>query len=287
MKCVFFLAIASLLASEPFKITKEDGTSLTYYCDKPKEGPFSIALLIPGSQKETSLKIHNAIKQNLLESGRALVTLEKEGIEGETIDEKKFIQALSHETRLEDHHLLIKEVKKGLLEGWNGTFVIIGQGDGGRIGSSLAAKTEGVTALALIASGGAWSPRDEALFSFRKEMADEGYPPQYIHGFLVQAKQQFEQAKEQPKVEKVAFGYTYKYWESLLKNHLLEDLSALGCPIYSVNGVQDERVPIESVDALQASLEGKLTLKRLEGKGREIARDPKIYKDVISWLDNH
>lgn len=261
-------------------MSREDGSLLIGYFDKPDCDSFPITLIIPGSQKETSRRLHDSLKEALLAINQCPVTLEKRGISEDRIYEKEFNRFLTHEDRLED---CLTFLHKGQISGWDGSMVIMGQGDGGRIGASLATQTPHTKALILIAAGGAWSPQDEALYSFRTEMADEGYTPQYIHGFLTQAKQEFAQALKNPKPEAKAFGYSHRYWASLLKTNLIQDLSKLTCPIYSVNGVKDERVPIESVDCLAKNL--KLTLIRKEDRGREIIQNKQIYDEAISWLE--
>lgn len=279
-----FLSALPLLATERFEVEREDGSKLVCYCDKPETSPFSITLIIPGSQKETARRIHDSLKDDILHINQCALTLEKQGITEEKIDEKEFNRNLSLLSRLEDHLLLLKQLQ-GVITGWDGKISILGQGDGGRIGAALAAKTKNVSALILIASGGGWPALEETLYAFRTEMVDQGFSPQYIHGFLVAAKQEFAQALKTPKPEHKAFGYTYKYWDSLLKTHLLEDLTHIDCPIYSVNGAKDDRVPIESVDAMAKHLKDKITFNRKDDLGREIIQDHEIYEEAISWLE--
>ena len=279
------LSALSLFATDRFEVDRGDGSKIVGFIDKPESESFAITLIIPGSQKETALRTHDSLKSDLGAIGECALTLEKQGIAGDQIDDKEFTRFLSLDERLNDHLLILKNLKT-LIPNWNGKISILGQGDGGRIGAKLAAKTENVAALILIASGGGWPPLEEALYSFRSEMADKGFSPQYIQGFIVGAKQEFAQALETPKAEQKAFGYSYKYWESLLKTNLLSDLVQLECPIYSVNGVNDDRVPIESVDAMAKYLKDKITLKRKEKQGREIIQDRKVYAEAISCLSN-
>lgn len=280
------ISAVSLFATERFELERGDGSKQIGYYDRPETSPFSITLILPGSQKETARRTHDSLKGNLLRIHQCPLTLEKQGIVDEQVDEKEFNRCLSLQERLEDHLQLLKKLKTGLVPGWDGKISILGQGDGGRIGAALAAQAENVVALILVASGGGWPPLEEMLYSFRMEMADQGCSPQYIHGFLAQAKQEFAQALKTPKSEHIAFGYTYKYWDSLLKTHLLEDLIHLNCPIYSVNGAKDNRVPIESAEAMAKYLKDKITFKRKADAGREIIQDLEIYEEAIAWLES-
>lgn len=285
---VFFACLSSLslFATERFEIGRKDGSKLIAYCDRPEAASFSIALILPGSQKETVLRFHDSLKDDLLAIHQCALTLEKRGVIGDQIDVAEFDLALSFQERLEDHVQFFKHLKEGLVKGWNGKISIIGQGDGGRIGAALASKLNSISALVLIASGGGWPPLEETLYSFRTEMADQGFSPQYIHSFLVQAKQEFAQILKAPKPEYKAFGYTYKYWESFLKTPLIDHLALLDCPIYSINGTKDDRIPIESVEVMVKCLKDRITLNRKEGAGREIIQDRGTYREAISWLES-
>lgn len=284
MKCIWFLAAAvALFSTEQFTIERADSTQVTAYADKPNQESFPIVFVIAGSQKETTLRLYEAVQKDLTARGFCPVALEKRGVSSHSIDDAEFIQHLSIQERLGDHLLFYKKLKE-LLPGWNGKTAIVGQGDGGRIGVELATHLTSIEAIALIASGGLWPPMEEALYSFRSEMADDGFSPQYIHGFLVQARREFAQALETPKTDRKAFGYTYKYWESLLKTQFAKNLSTLKCPIYSIHGEKDNRVPIESVEQLAGYLEDRMILIRKENAGREIAQDLETYKEAISWI---
>lgn len=284
MKWAILLCLPSLFATQQLTVDREDGTQVIAYVDKPAKESFPILFLIPGSQRETTLRLHESLKKEIAAEGFCPITLEKRGAVPD--DEKEFLQYLTIDDRVADHLLVQKKLKE-LVPEWNGKTAILGQGDGGRIGAQLASHFESIEAIALIASGGGWAPISELLYSFRSEMADDGFSPQYIHGFLVQARREFANAEESPKPDKKAFGYTYKYWGSLLKNNLARDLSSLKCPIYSINGENDDRIPIESVEQLAQFLEDRMVLIRKEKAGREILQDPKIYKEAIARLSEN
>jgi len=268
------------------EIQRESGTPLIGYFDAPEATTFPIAILLQGSQIESSRRIHDSLKNGLEEIGMGVVTLEKQGIRGiDGVDDAEYNRCNSLTSRLEDHLLLLTHLKK--ISGWNGKLALIGQGDGGRIGSEMAAQNQDkVLALVLIASGGAWPAKDEILVSFRSEMSASGFSPGYIHSFIVQAKEQFENAKSTPLSKHQCFGFSYKYWDSLMKTDLPGNLMKISCPVYYVHGDKDDRIPKASVDSLIKGLremKKNVTVQRKE-MGREIIRDPKTYEDAISWL---
>jgi hypothetical protein len=280
MKILALLILATpIFSTEKLEFAREKGSSLTVFVDQPSSDSFSLVCIIPGSQRESVLQTHQALKEEWIKTGRGVVTIEKQGIE----DEKQYFRWLSFHERIQDHLFVLGQLKK-VLPAWNGKISFLGQGDGGRIGAKVATQTENVESLMLIATGGAWPAIEETLYSFRNEMIDGDYSPQYIHGFLVGARQEFAQALETPRSDRKAFGYTYKYWESLQKTQLLEDLRQLKCPILTVNGTRDNRVPIQSLEPLVQALQEQITAIRKEEAGREILQDHSVYQEALSWL---
>ncbi len=270
------LAVSSLYCTHSISLSREDGSALAIYIDPPQKEAYPIVFLIPGSQKESALRLHEMIQSDLTAGGFCLVTLEKRG--GESDPENSTLTE-----RLADHVLFYENLKTTVSQ-WNGKIGIIGQGDGGRIGAHLGTKIKGLQAIVLISSGGAWTPLDETLYSLRSSLVNSSYTPQYIHGFLVQAKREFAQALESPKSELKAFGYSHKYWHSYLQMDMKKDLAQLNCPVYSIHGELDDWIPIESVHALAHFLSDHFVLIRKEKKGREVSQDPKTYKEATSHL---
>lgn len=198
------------------QLERKDGSFISVYLDRPEKDSFSIAILIPSNQRESSKRIHDSLKKGLLDDNFCAVTLERKE------------EDLSLTERIEDHLLFLERIETGLISEWDGNYSVIGQGDGGRIGAKIAEKA---SALILIASGGAWPPIQEVLFSFRTQMAGEGFEPNYVRGFLVDARREFKRALEDPSAYRESFGHTHKYWHSLAKMNLVEDLSKVKCPI--------------------------------------------------------
>lgn len=223
--------------------------------------------------------MHDALKEQLLKMNHAVLTIEKQSWDRPS---EAFLEGICLTNRLKDHLLVLKQIEEGLIPGWNGKIAIVGQGDGGRIGSRLA-KLFKAKALILVASGGAWPPLQEALYSFRHELVEEGFSPDYIHGFVVGAKREFAQALETPTIKRKAFGHTYQYWNSLAQFSLVDDLSHVDCPIYFVAAEKDSLTPIESVETLMKHLDQKVTYQKELG-GREIIQNPNIYSKSFSWL---
>lgn len=271
------------LIGEELKLRRPDGSTLVAYLARPREDKsFPILLILQGSQRESVLRWQENLKGQI---DWGLLAIEKRGI-GESIDEEEFSKHQSLEERFQDHQLVLHALKKGAISSWNGKWALMGQGEGGKIAASLAARHKDVAALILIAAGGGWDPQEELLRSLRQEMIREEFTPYYIHSALILAKEQLEKAKKEPVWDQECLGFSHLYWASLLQARLPEDLRSIDCPIYYAHGDQDDRIPTASVDALLQQLKSKsqFTCRREAEMGREIVRSPETYQAAFAWL---
>ncbi len=282
MRILFLLCLQiSLCAAERLEVKRPDGSPLTVYFTMPsKEAPLLIVL--QGAQSESVAPLIEKLKGN---GTWGILALEKRGV-SETIDPEEFARHHCLEERFQDHQLLLRKLKEGLIPSWNKKWALLGQGEGGKIAAALAARSPDLSALILLAPGGGWDPAKELFQSFRQDLIRESFTPHYIHSFLGQAKQLLEDAQENPVWDKECFGFTHLYWASLLKAELTSDLMTTPCPIYYVHGDLDDRIPLGSVEVLVQKLKTnpKFTCQRKEGMGREVIRDPQIYQEAFDWL---
>ncbi len=273
-----FLLIANLAATERIDLARDEKSHLIGYYDVPEKENFPVVILLQGAQEESVRRLHDSLKDLFLPSGLGVASLQKQGI-----GEKSYRKYNKIQNRIDDHALFLS--KKESIPGWNGKFFLIGQGEGGRVAASVAKSQDHLLGIILIASGGAWTPQAEALASFRNEMVKNGFHPQYIHSFLVQSKTQFENAMKHPSDEMDLFGFSYQYWESLMKVNLLENLSQLDSPIYYIHGDLDDRIPLESANALIENLkEKKNFISKRYPYGREIIQNRSVYEDLVQFL---
>lgn len=283
---ICLLLAAALMATERFDVQRPDGSRLVAYIDMPDQESFPIAIVLQGSQATSVLPQHEELREPLLSRGFAIATLEKKGIAGPgEIHQKEYDESNSLDQRIDDHLLLISKLRKRA--GWNHKLAIIGLSEGGEVGGAVAARTPETMAVLLFCSGGGWPRMEELLWSFRKQLVGEKCSAHSIQAALVQSKDEFYKALENPSPTLRALGFSYKYWSATLRHHLMDDLSKLHCPIYYVQGVQDNRIPVASADYLVKALKDKpdLVYRRIEHLGHDPRQDPQVFDDALSWLE--
>jgi hypothetical protein len=90
----FFLILTGILgltqvsAAEiyPFFLERQDGTVLQGYFSPPSSSEAQIIFAIQGSSRESVLQWHRSLSDRANTLGLGVVTLEKQGVSGESID---------------------------------------------------------------------------------------------------------------------------------------------------------------------------------------------------------
>lgn len=268
----------SVCALEKLEFKRPDGSLLVAYLETPTEKSYPLLFLVQGAQAET---VRNLQKNLSVQNPWGLIALEKRDLG----DPEKYPQHHCLKERFEDHALVLTELKKGRLPAWNGKWAALGQGDGGKIAAALAAENPDISALILVAAGGAWEPEREVVESFRKELVEQSFTPYYIHSFLDLVKRQLKSAQDTPVWDQETFGFTHLYWASWLSSNLPGYLAKCHCPIYYAYGEGDDRVPLASAQALLEQMKDRPQFTALsQPKGREIIKDPKTYDAALKWL---
>lgn len=255
---------------ETFSWDRGDEGKVLGYFDRPEKGSYPVLFLLQGSQKETVLRLHNELKEDLLKIGVALLSFEAQD---------------SFEGRIEAAREFLKR-GGGSWPGFNGGWILLGQSDGGRIAAAVASYAPRLLGMILISPGGGWKPEEELLYQLSQELVSQNALPRYARSFLSHAKEQIVEIKNYPKAELQSFGFSHSYWASLFRIDLLSLLHTIDCPLYYVHPEGNDRVPLPSVKALEKSLLGKekISFHILEGEGREAIRTKKIYLDSFNWM---
>ncbi len=286
---LFSLFVASAcFATDRLEFTRNDGSKVVGYIDAPTSDSFPIAIVLQGSQRSSVKGMHDEWKERLLAIGYGVATVEKKGIEGEEIDGAVYDEANSVDQRIADHLVLLDQLRLGAVAKWNKRVALIGTSEGGEVGGAVAALTPETEAVILFCSGGGWTRMEEILWSFRKQMADENLPPLYIQSTMAQSRDALYYTLENPSSKLRSFGLTNKYWASAMKHRLLESLNQTKCPLYIVQGGQDDRVPPSSSDFLVKTLKdqgrGGITYQMIESLGHDPRTNPVVFDDAVSWL---
>ena len=127
-----------------FTCPRDGGNSeIVYYFSKPSAQPknYPIVMLCEGSSSKGDLKsvlrMNHDFGTSIDALNCGLITVEKWGIDGDTIDEKSFWQHYTRSQRFNDHMKVIKHLEENPPAGWNGFLVFFGGSEGGPMVNQL------------------------------------------------------------------------------------------------------------------------------------------------------
>ena len=114
---------------------------IVYYMSKPSKPSFPIAILCGGSSLEDDITsiihFHRYLLKEFLDLGIGVITLEQQGVDGNQINAREFMEHYTRSNRLSDHRTVIAHLKKHPPKGWNGKLIFLGVSEGGPIVTTL------------------------------------------------------------------------------------------------------------------------------------------------------
>lgn len=287
--------LGSVMTHADFKIeSREDGSVIQYYVEKPNTSSFPLLLVLQGSQCD-SVASH-LDKWPILESyGIGLLLVEKYGLEAPTVGcPEAYLKNNTIDQRLNDY-LRVLSVVRTKLEGWDGRLFLLGGSEGAHVAARLASL---VFPQKIVLIGGALGmPMSETLpLLAEKDMRKNGLSDGLIRAELAKFPVKYDEILANP-TWRLSWGgenNTYKYWNSILFHHAWEDLFAYGGPILDIHGTEDRNAPIEGSRLLQKRFEvdGRNHLERWELEGMDHFMNDregnnhmiKVVKRAIDWL---
>lgn len=298
-KCVFTLLLlinVSLhgLLVESSALLRTDGSELNTYFTKPEQDSFPIVLAVQGSECESVLPLHKQFAPLVTNIGAGIISLEKQGIlPNNKIIQQEYDQTNCSSHRIQDHLILVQQLRNGLIPGWNGQLILVGGSEGGAVASAIAARCPETVASVFYSTGGGMGVREQLRLATRRYFEKKRAPNFVIKAGLAMADAQLDEIMANPTHKKMFLGYTYKWWHdyALQLEMIMSDMLSLSSPIFYVHGTDDELIPIESADRLAAEFErqGKTNLKyvRLPGYPHDLRRPPiDIFSETANWLSN-
>lgn len=131
-----FLVIDAIATTPDQKIKKDedivrflvkkistDSSDIVFYFSRPQRKNFPIAILVGGSSQEENVEsiihFHRYFLQKFLDLGIGIITIEQEGVDGNQVNKKKFMEHYTRSNRLSDHRAVIEYIKNHPPLGWN------------------------------------------------------------------------------------------------------------------------------------------------------------------------
>ena len=249
-----------------------------YLSDSSKKLPLIVNIDGSGSSSaftKSGKRINGGITQYLasLTSGVAhVMVVEKPGVElfdsrqtGNDKASKAFLENYTLEYITKSHVEAIRAVLR-LRQVSDEKVLIFGISDGGQFAAEVSAHLPEATHVAPLACGGPTQIFDFVTFAARPRENDK---PGDAQRRIEEVYSKWQAIAEDPtSIDKFWYGHPYRRWASLCSSSTIEALLKTNAKIFVAHGTLDEAVPIESFDALVATLHTKgksFVAKRMEG----------------------
>lgn len=263
---------------------------ITYYISVPKKKSFScIALLMVGSSCKSCYGAHKWFEQLALEQGFGLITVEKRGIDNQTINTKKYLEQNTIHQQVHD----IKHILDSLiLENWDGSIIIIGGSEGAMVGALLTEECAAITkASILIAGVGSYNFYKEADLLIDKNCEAIKFGKFISYAIKAYYRLAMLYAHQFPNSTMKLFGHTLKSWISFERATymILSSLEKVSVPLYIIHGKNDLMALYESGEDLYKQLKskGKIVAFKTLDEGHNLNEHlDQIIKDALCWLKN-
>lgn len=275
---------------QPVAIARKDSTIIDGYFSPPQDcSLYPIFLLIHGSQHDTFYPVFRDIQKRVNQLGMGVLTLEKRGYNKEEVNQELYNRTNCRPQRINDHFLLIEEMRKGCFEGWDGRLIILGVSEGGMVATEIMSELPEARVLVLFCCGGGLSPRDEVLLSARKYFENAGMWGYQLEHEVSLLDNYLDTVIENASPEDFFLDFSYKWWSNHLTfPRLLEKMLMIDCPILYFHGTADPVIPIESADILSEEFKkvGKTNFvyQRLEGLDHFMTEEQdRLFEEALKW----
>lgn len=291
----------------PLRFTcKRSGNNadIVYYFNAPSKQPkdFPIVVLCEGSSGEGDLEsvmfMHQYFRSQIDALDCGIVTVEKWGIDGKTINEQEFWGHYTRSQRLHDHCDVINHLTSNPPARWDGTFVFFGISEGGQLVNDLSVMYPKIRAtINWTGIGGDWGWADQ-LWEFLVQLRSNHWLLTWLYNCLPECLQlygpfpdsrekydkQIEYIRQHPLPDKRFTGMTYLWHVDALKQ-LPIDYTKIYAPMLVVMGQHDPNVASYDQFVKKAQEIGApITYFRVEGMGHYIRKRPDIIEKSFDWL---
>ena len=283
--------LAAVGASETGILTRSDGTTITYYLDRPRRDSFPLAVILQGSECLRVSHKYSALIEQLLAAGVGVLRVEKPGLDASVeigTCPPQYRQLNTPQRRVLDLTMVTSELRRKEPR-WNGKMALAGGSEGAMIAAMTAPLIPETRAVLLLSGGGGLTFAEEVLESVRMQMTGAGATEKEVEQRLSQMRQQMELIRQQPDPNREWMSdgglvcNTHLWWARALPLRLATSLARVEAPILIVHGRADTSTPLASAEKLKETLEGKLGL---EYRTYDGGHSPplEVLQSALTWL---
>lgn len=281
-------------------IINADTTNTVFYLKTPNREKFPIAVICEGSTSQDDVQSVWALHQfdqftELKTMGIATLTIEKDGIDADRIDEKRFFANYTRSRRFHDHVAVIDHLLENPPPGFDGKLIFIGASEGGPLVNQLSLHYSETIATINWSGAGDWTWPDE-IWAWGAQMRKEHPFLAWLYGWwhnVPKTRDGFDQvmadAVQNPSDQRWFLGMTYRYHADVIntKPFAYEKIHA---PMLVVCGTKDSI--IDSCDSFVAKAKAanaSVTYWRVDGMEHRISQNkkniiPKSFEWLRQWL---
>lgn len=281
-------------------LINDDKTQTVYYFTKPNKEKFPIVILCDGSTSNDAIesvwRLHQFEQFAALKAlGVAIITIEKDGVDVDSIDKPRFFANYTRSRRFKDHVTVIDHVLKNPPQGFDGRLIFIGASEGGPLVNQLSIHYPQTIATINWSGAGDWSWHDE-LWAWIEDMRQKSGFLARLYGWwyhVPKNREQFDsimaEALKNPSTQHWFLGMTYRYHADAIETRPYE-YKKFHAPMLVVCGTKDSL--IDSCDAFVEKAKSALvpiTYWRIEGMEHRISHNkeniiPKSFAWLKQWL---
>lgn len=224
------------------KTDRSDGSSVDWKLSRAaSSAPLPILLAAQGSGCTPASSNSNIARLESAFSGFAVLTIEKYGVEPQTVPEdpmngcsEAYYANYTVTRAVEDAKLVLEDLRSRAL--WGGQLVLFGASEGGAVVSILSHELKDVDAVMVFSSSTGLTMRESLPMVVPPKVAKR-------------LSDMFAEARGNPQSSRVVGGNSLKWWADILDRRLSDDLLKSSVPVLLVHGRNDKHSPVAAARA--------------------------------------
>jgi pimeloyl-ACP methyl ester carboxylesterase len=288
--------------------TNSNSPDIVYYFSQPQTDGFPVAILCGGSSLEDDIisiiHFHRYFLKEFLDLGVGVITVEQQGVDGNQINAREFMENYTRSNRLSDHRVVIEHLKKNPPKGWNGKLIFLGVSEGGPIVTTLTTDYPEMTLATINWSGAGDFSWDTELWYFMQDMIQNTpwyiklraqlsswMPFSLVDLYFPKSRKDHDKAMNEtiknPTENLKLAGMTYKYHADALKTYPNPVYEKIRTPYLVVAGVKDSIIDSSDTFVAKAKEAGvPVTYMRISDMDHYVRKKEDVIKDSFDWLKN-
>ncbi len=279
--------------------------NIIYYLSKPQNHTFPIAILCGGSSSEDTIKsiihFHRYFLKEFLDLGLGVLTVEQQGVDGNSIDTKEFMHNYTRSNRLSDYRIVIDHINQNPPHGWNGKLIFLGVSEGGPLVTTLTTDYPHITLATINWSGAGDFSWDTELWNFLQDLSTKlpwhislrikipSWMPFSLQPYFPQSKEEYvkiiHKIIKNPTADLTFFGMTYKYHTDALITYPKPQYDKIKTPYLVVAGEEDSCITSCDAFVKKAKETGApITYMRIPDMDHYVRRKDEVIKASFEWL---